>query len=181
LLDLAHGFHLAEPKDAFGRCFAATLGFADFADRHGHAIQLIHWQVTDDEDFCDHWAVLFKDTFVIDLTRVQVDGKSDLLHQVDTYPINYRRPRCYSPDVLLPNFRRLSKSRLAHLPFWFMWDCGVALARHDMCTAFRERKAGQFVVVAAEAAKFAGRSILIGLHYHLVRQPQSHIWHDTLK
>ncbi len=171
LLQLARGFHLADPKEAFGRCFAATLGFADFADQQGFAIQLIHWQVTGDQDFCDHWAVLFKETFVIDLTRVQVDGKSDLLHEINTYPANYRHPRCYSPELLLPDFRRLTQSRLGRLPFWFMWDCGFALARHDVRTALKSRKLGQFLVVTTEAVKFAWRSLLIGLHYHLVRQP----------
>jgi hypothetical protein len=180
LLQLADGFHIPDPREAYGRCFAATLGLADLADQHGYALQLIRWQVLGDPDFCDHWAVLFKEKIVIDLTRVQVDGKTEVTHGLGTYPANYCRPRCYSPDVLLPNFRRLTDSRLARLPFWFMWDCGVALARHDMRTALKSRKLWQFAIVIAEAVKFSWRSLLIGLNYHLVRQPQSRIWHDTV-
>ncbi|HEY8024067.1 MAG TPA: hypothetical protein VIF60_05840 [Burkholderiaceae bacterium] len=181
LLELGKRFHIADPKEAFGRCFAATLEFAACADGHGYETQLIRWQVAHDPDFCDHWAILFHESTVLDLTRVQVDGNPDLVHKLDTYPANYHHPRRYPSAILLQNFQRLTESRLGRLPFWFMWDCGVAMVCYDIRSAIKARHFGEFVQSLVGAARFAWRSTWIGLHYHLVREPQSSLDPNTIQ
>ena len=174
LLHVALQFHFTDSREAHGRCFAATLELAALAERKNIHLELVRWQVQDDHDFCDHWAVVYGRNTVIDLTRVQVDGDAGLVHSISSYPVNYRHPRFYPSEILLPQFRHLGELQLARLPLWFMWECGMALTRHDVVTAFRARRWGGLLLSLADTVKFAFRSLFIALRYHLIPELHCH-------
>jgi hypothetical protein len=174
LLQMAMRFHFDEAREAHGRCFAATLELAALAERKNITVELVRWQVQEDHDFCDHWAVVYGRNTVIDLTRVQVDGNAGLVHSIASYPANYCRPRFYPSEVLLPQFRRLGELQLNRLPLWFMWESGLALTRHDIATAFKARRWGGLLLSLADTLKFGLRSLFIALRYHLILDVHCH-------
>lgn len=69
----------ARPEVA-GRCLAASLAFCRAARRHGVETRLVVWSVAGDREFLDHWAVMLANGLIVDLTRAQVDGRSDIVH-----------------------------------------------------------------------------------------------------
>ena len=175
LLQLARKFHLSEHRDAVGRCYAAALALAQAASEQGMAVDLVRWQVKGDRDFCDHWVVGCGDGMVIDLTRVQVDGKTGLLHSISSYPENYRDMRRYGASLLLPLFEQLRVGEQDRMPFTFMWRSGMALVRHDVKTAYHARQWRRFCRGIDEAAIFALRIALGALQQQWIVQPQNRI------
>jgi len=175
LLQLARKFHLSEYRDAVGRCFAAALGLAQAAHEQGIAVHLVRWQVTDDRDFCDHWVVACGDGMVIDLTRVQVDGKTGLLHPISSYPENYCDMRRYCASLLLPLFEQLRVGDQDRMPFAFMWRSGMALVRHDVKTAYQARQWRRLCRGINEMGIFALRIVLGALQQQWIVQPQNRI------
>ena len=172
LLHLAKNFHLTSYREAVGCCFAAALGLAQAARAQGIAVELLRWQVDGDRDFCDHWGVACGDDMVIDLTRVQVDGNTALLHPVSAYPRHYRNLRRYPARLLFPSFERLCNHKQERMPFAFMWQSGLALARHDMksaCSACQWRRLGRS---AWELAVFALRMLVGTLQQQCIGHPQ---------
>lgn len=172
LLQLARRFHLTAHGEAVGRCFAAALGLAQAAREHGIAVELVRWQVAGDRDFCDHWVVACGDGMVIDLTRVQVDGNTGLLHPVSSYPANYRNLRRYAACLLLPLFEQVRNNEQDRMPFAFMWQSGLALVRHDVKSAYRARQWRRFCRSLDEMAIFAARMVLGTLQQQWIGHPQ---------
>lgn len=96
LLSYAYTIHAASLADAQGRCLGAALDLAAFAHQLGFAPRLVMWRVQGDPAYRDHWAIAVQPDVVIDATRVQVDGSTDVLHTVTSYPANYAPPRWYA-------------------------------------------------------------------------------------
>ena len=173
LLQIAKPFHVTTYREAFGRCFAATLGIADSARRHGIKVELVRWQVVGDRDFCDHWVVACDDGTVIDPTRVQVDGRTDLLQPIAGYPRQFRNLRRYPAELLLPLYAQLADAQEPHIPLRFMWRIGIALVRHDMRRARQAGEWRQWMRGMAELARVAWRTTLGALQHQWIRPPQN--------
>ncbi|MGZ5817940.1 MAG: hypothetical protein ACXWJD_04255 [Burkholderiaceae bacterium] len=62
-------------------------------------VKLVHWKVEKDPCFCEHWAISISEEEVIDLTRVQVDGSTEVLHLSANYPTNYKNKKEYPLSV----------------------------------------------------------------------------------
>jgi len=173
LLQVARPFHLTTRQEAFGRCFAAALGIADSAYRRGIEVELVRWQVIGDRDFCDHWVLACGENTVIDPTRVQVDGKTDLLQTMTSYPRHYRNPRRYPAELLLPIFAELAGAEAQYIPLRFMWGSGIALVRHDMRRAWQARQWRMWLRGVREMAHVAWRTTLGALQHQWIGQPQN--------
>ncbi len=166
-------FHLTTPQEAFGRCFAAALGIADSAYHHGIKVELVRWQVVGDRDFCDHWALVCGEGTVIDPTRVQVDGKTDLVQPMASYPRHYRNPRRYPAELLLPMFAQLAVEEEQRIPLRFMWGSGIALVRHDMRRAWQARQWRAWSSGIGQMAHVAWRTTLGALQHQWILPPQN--------
>lgn len=110
MLSLAEEFarenpSLSDRQGASGRCLWSSLQFAVRAQEAGINVDLIRWQVREDE-YCDHWAIVTDKKSVIDLTHAQVDGRSGLVWRVREYPRNYLSPRRYPAVLLLTEYSR---------------------------------------------------------------------------
>jgi len=171
LLQAARRFHLTHYGDAFGRCFAHVLGVAQAAKRQGLAVELVRWDIIGDRDFYDHWAVSCGEDVVIDPTHVQVDGDSGLLQAVTSYPAHFKNLRRYPAALLLPLFDALDVGRCDHMPFRFMWQSGLALLRHDMRRACRERQWRKLMQGADQVLRFSCRMALGALQHNWIRLP----------
>jgi hypothetical protein len=92
-------------EDAAGMCFLTTMEFV-FASMIASSIelQLVRWEVVDDPDFCEHWAIALSGDEVIDLTRAQVDGNLKVLHRINSYPCGYQQMKRYPVRTILHDF-----------------------------------------------------------------------------
>ena len=102
VIRLAKALRAGHPQEASGRCLFLSLEMAKAALARGMDLDLVVWSVVGDPQFLDHWAVAISDTKVIDLTRVQVDGKTGLLYDIGAYPGNFVRRRHYPASLLTP-------------------------------------------------------------------------------
>jgi hypothetical protein len=121
--------------DATGRCLALSLDFCRVARRQGVPAELVVWSVLRDTHFRDHWAVLVGPGLVVDLTRVQVDGSREIVHALDSYPSNYRRPRTYPAALLLPPCEVLPGTAPGALPLSVHRVMRRLMLQHDLAKA----------------------------------------------
>jgi len=95
----------------------------------------VRWQVRNDLEYQEHWAVATEGGRVLDLTAAQVDGDPRPSRRMDEYPANYARPRLYPASVVLdamardglaPDHRYLRRQ---------LWGLHLQLFRHDAAQA----------------------------------------------
>lgn len=140
LIRKARRLRITKLADARGRCFALSLEVAALASRLGLDLQLIVWRVVGDPDFVEHWAVALDGSRVIDPTRVQVDGLTDLVCPIRSYPKNYVRPRVY-PSALLLRGCDVSRSDTDGRFFAeFLWAARWRLFGYDVRRHFRLKR-----------------------------------------
>ena len=134
LLKFARSQTFNHVRDAKGMCFYSSLKFALDAQQRGETVQLVRWELVDDDDFCDHWAVYWTEDRVIDLSYRQFSPHSSaLVHKIEDYPSNCLRPRVYPAHLLLGRFARLEDlGGGRRLPVSFMIASGWALFKHDL-------------------------------------------------
>lgn len=101
LLRVAKRLRAKSVKDAQGRCLHAAVRLAIEANSRGlRTASLLVWDLKGDADYRDHWAFGFESSTVIDVTRMQVDGRKGLVFHVGDYPASYGCPRSYPIHVL---------------------------------------------------------------------------------
>ena len=102
VLNLARRMRAPDRESALGRCLVLSLQLAEAAQvAQCTDLQLVRWRVLDDDQFRDHWAVWLDPETVVDLTRIQVDGRCQVLGPASGYPPNYVEPRRYPARLLL--------------------------------------------------------------------------------
>jgi hypothetical protein len=139
LTSLAKKLRRLNSDEVDGQCFGASLQYALLARKMGVELDLANWTVVHDASYCEHWAVFYGATTVVDLTRVQIDGKKDLIYKVTDYPSNFVDLRRYPSSLLLQQYELLDAGRSLKFPSNFMWQSRVALFRHDLSTALKLR------------------------------------------
>jgi hypothetical protein len=60
--------------------------------------------VRGDPDFLEHWAVVLCKDQVVDLTRLQVDGRGGVVFALHDYPSNFVRRRVYPAHLFSPAY-----------------------------------------------------------------------------
>ena len=100
LLRAADRFAVRSVEKAGGTCLSSSIEFIHSLEEPTK-LHLVRWKVRGDSDFCEHWAVGISKHEVIDITRVQVDGKTHVLHTIDSYPSNYSQLKRYPVSVVL--------------------------------------------------------------------------------
>ena len=110
LLAYAEDLRIDNRVDAQGRCLAASLELAAFAYSLGFESRLVMWRVVDDPQYHDHWAVAVQPELVLDSTHVQVDGTTDVLQILRSYPSNYMPPRMYLFSEVVPSVWHTTRS-----------------------------------------------------------------------
>lgn len=153
ILALARSLHATQVADAEGRCLALSLELAANArDQLGLDLQLVKWRVQGDPKYLDHWAVMLSDSEVLDLTRVQVDGRTSLLAPLDGYPMNYVERRHYRASVVLGGTPRPPAASHGRIHPRLLWSCAHRMMKHDLRKAWQDR---------------CGRSTVAALRYGL--------------
>lgn len=166
ILQLGRRHQIRRRSDAAGRCLVASLEFVRLVrQRFGVELDLVRWDVVDDPEFVDHWAVSLGASRVIDLTRVQVDGDRRIQSDIDDYPPNLRAPTVYPSAPLLGLYRRIGPTAGDRLPGRFMLSCAVKLFAHDLARAWRGRSAHLLL----RALRQFHRQLSLLLHGTLVR------------
>lgn len=108
----------------------------------------------DDTFYVDHWAVRLDSHHVIDPTRVQVDGKRQLVSLVDHYPDNYADRRSYPATLHLVGAAAALETTDRRLPSFFRWGCGIRCFRHDAGKAIRSHAWRSTATSVVELARF---------------------------
>ncbi|MDP9045365.1 MAG: hypothetical protein M3O01_11235 [Pseudomonadota bacterium] len=139
VLAVARRLAVTDPAEAAGRCLALSLEMANAARTSGLEVNLVVWRVLGDT-FADHWAVAIAGSWVIDLTRVQVDGRAGVLHRIDNYPVNYRCRALYPATLWAPVAAAVPRTRQG-LDGHFAWAIRRRMFRHDLRRAARQRDA----------------------------------------
>jgi hypothetical protein len=136
VLALARPLRAASRAEASGRCLVLSLQLAEqVRAASGKDVELVRWRVLDDPHFRDHWAVWLDEQTVVDPTRVQVDGLTDLAFAADSYPANYVDIHRYPAAMLLADFDAV----LHDAPGDVMpRRCLQAFARHILLHDLRE-------------------------------------------
>ncbi len=132
MLQAATALRAQTVEQAFGRCLELSLNLARAAAASGIEVELVLWSVTGDPHFLDHWAVRLDGHHVIDPTRVQVDGRTALLHAACDYPPNYVRMRRYPASLLLPLYANRPTGGNGKLSQSFLWALRWRLFRYDI-------------------------------------------------
>ena len=144
LVDAANSVAIRSAGEAGGKCFVSTMEFALACSlAKAPDLQLVRWTVKGDPDFCEHWSLAISDKEVIDLTRVQVDGNTAVLHHIDSYPHNYRQMTRYPASAVLTahpftwhGTDECARKRAALAVRWAMF-------RHDLRTLPTMRAVGR--------------------------------------
>jgi hypothetical protein len=121
---------------------------------------LVVWSVVRDAHFRDHWAVLVGPGLVIDLTRVQVDGSREIVHAMDSYPSNYRRPRTYPAALLLPTCELRPGAVSGPLPLGVHQVMRRLMLQHDLAHA---RSLGDLWRVGHSAMSWMKSALVCGV------------------
>ena len=102
LISAANSVRICSVEEAIEMCFLSTMEFV-IACAIVNSIELpvIKWEVTDNPDFHEHWAIAVSMEEVIDITRTKVDGSTNVLNRLDSYPRNYRKMKFYPSSILL--------------------------------------------------------------------------------
>jgi hypothetical protein len=156
LLKLARPLRANTREDAAGRCFALSLEAALRArDSLAADLWLLRWQVRNDPDYVEHWAVGIGPSHALDLTHMQVNGKPDLLVPVSSYPANFLPCRSYPAAPLLALYQRLGSTRGDRLTSRFLLACAMHIFGHDMRLAWRLRSARCAVGALGQIFRFS--------------------------
>ncbi len=157
LLKLARPLRAMTSEDAAGRCLALSLDIALLARaRLKVDLELVRWQVRDDPDYIEHWAVALGDGEVLDPTRAQVDGQTTLTSALGSYPANFVAQRQYPASLLLDLYQPCTDGPPAErLPARVLVACALRICRHDLRLAWRQRSARFAVRTLLQAWTFA--------------------------
>ncbi len=140
LLALARPRALKTPQQASGHCLRTALEFVRLAHQKGHSgLQLVRWRLRGDPNHLDHWAVWVDTDLVIDLTAVQVDGRSRLAGPARDYPDNYTNRRCYPAALLLEGLNWAADGSLRPLSHSMLIGMAARLFKHDCKSALQQR------------------------------------------
>jgi hypothetical protein len=170
LMRAANALRARNLADASGRCLALALDFSRIARCQGVAAELVVWSVRHDRQFRDHWAVSLGSGLVIDLTRVQVDGSCEMLHGLDSYPPNYRRPRSYPAALLLPPCEAPQGSPSGPLALGVHQTLRRLMLLHDLAQARSLSDAWRVGHSALSWARSAVVCAVLGLEQRLVQR-----------
>lgn len=174
LASLTGPLKITRPDEAAGRCLSVSLAFALAAlQRHGVNAELVKWRVVGDPCYTDHWAVKLNDRAVIDLTRVQVDGTSQAVCAIDSYPANFKDCRAYPASLLLNAYVAVPLQGESRLSNQFAWYCGTRLLQFDLAGSWRARDAGTALATLRGFCKFLLQFSTHGLISLLERRAQT--------
>jgi hypothetical protein len=154
LIRVARELRADSARDTFGRCLALSIELACAAREQKIAVNLVVWSVARDKHFFDHWAVAVDDTMVIDLTRVQIDGRTGLTYEIDDYPPNFMRPRLYPADLIVDDYLRCRSAGIDRLAPAFLWRLRWRMLKHDVANAMMFRSVVRVAHSAVSLAKF---------------------------
>lgn len=141
-------------EEASGRCLYLSLEMAKVAQARRLEVDLVVWSVAGDPNFLDHWAVAISPNQVIDLTRVQVDGLTGLLYDIDDYPANFLRRRRYPASALLPALAGQGQASEGQFDAGFVWRVRWLMFRHDLRRSRLLRRAAIGWTSSLSLAKF---------------------------
>jgi hypothetical protein len=133
LVEAANHIAIRNMEDAMGKCFLSSVEFAIAFSKYAE-LRLIRWEVKDDVHYCEHWAVGISDSEVIDLTRVQVDGNTEVLHQISSYPANYTQMKQYPVSVVLQPGRASKDQPDTMRPKWAPIKMRWTMLRYDLAS-----------------------------------------------
>ena len=129
LLRLAATKAIRSPNQAHGQCLMMSLELAHAA-RDIKGLSLLRWRVKKDPDFHEHWALRLSGEDAIDPTRIQVDGKRDVVKSIASYPATYFLVGEYPLEIFLTNSD--AQLGLRHKnPVSMRWS----MHRHDVAVA----------------------------------------------
>jgi hypothetical protein len=134
LTRIAHSLRARTRAQAQGRCMTTALAFCHAALQENVAAEVVVWAVKGDPDFLDHWAVLLGHHRVVDLTRMQVDGRTDLSYTLEDYPANFARRRVYPAQIFMPIFEahlRDADKQSTHFSFAQLSKLRWLMLKHD--------------------------------------------------
>jgi hypothetical protein len=142
LLALARPMRACTLEAAHGRCLVLSLYLAERAQATlGVELELVRWRVRGDPHFRDHWAVWVNEQTVIDLTRVQVDGQTQLAGPAGAYPQNYVDMRRYPARLLLIDLHSEVHARPSGvLPCMHLRGFARRILMHDLRVAWAQRR-----------------------------------------
>jgi hypothetical protein len=157
LARIAQALRARTAAQAKGHCFSSSMEFCLAARNENVNAELVVWSVKGDPDFLEHWAVKLSKDQIVDLTRMQVDGRSGVHFALDDYPANFVRRRIYPAHLFLPAYeaqlaqeegprRQLSLAQLLH------WRWQMLL--HD-CRAGQDLQIRRVAHAAASCLKLA--------------------------
>ena len=167
-------------EDAFGRCLSLSLELGVVALQERPDVQLVVWHVTNDCNFLDHWALLVGEREVIDVTRVQVDGRTDLLHDIADYPVNFRTPSRYPAAPLVAQYIKCESHQGDRFSPGFIWKFRGLIFRHDVGQALRGMHLRQAARAVGAFCKFAWVYSLGRLLEHMQTRQRTLLGGDCL-
>jgi hypothetical protein len=157
LISLAERLQLTKADEAAGHCLSVSLDFALAAKQfYGEDSRLIKWSVAGDRNHVDHWAVLLDDERVLDMTHVQVDGRTTLVARIASYPANFHHARVYPAELLTGAYLESQEHGTGRFTNRFLWICGSRLFRHDMKAALAARDMARLQVALGQGVQFLG-------------------------
>ena len=134
LIQQANRVAVRNAEKAKGKCFLTSakfaVAFSEFVD-----LRLIRWEVTEDADYCEHWCIGISDTEVLDLTRVQVDGTTDVLQHINDYPTNYKQVRQYPLSAIFSKRHFSGESLIGAAVNISPIGMRLAMLRYDLANA----------------------------------------------
>lgn len=118
-------------RQAEGACLARTMYLVEtLPDSLRSQVQLVTWTVCGDPNYRDHWALVWQGAKVLDLTRLQVDGRLGVCFDLDDYPPNFQDRRLY-PLSVVP-LLNLSQIHTRRLPMRFVLDLRFRMLQVDL-------------------------------------------------
>ncbi len=135
LLKFARKCRFSSVQESQGVCFHAALQLAARARELGleDQVRFLHWRVRNDANFREHWALSFRKMHVLDVTAVQVDGHSNPLRKMDSYPPHFGTPRDYPLSLILrQTASTLQVAAGARIPVALIWRVQRSMIAYDL-------------------------------------------------
>ncbi|MET3109403.1 hypothetical protein AAKU58_004255 [Oxalobacteraceae bacterium GrIS 1.18] len=134
LIKAARRLRATSVKEASGTCLTASLEFCLIAKEHDFPVELVMWHVSNDRDFCDHWAVRINQPEVVDLTYIQVSNKasSEVVFELTDYPVNYSTPRFYKTAPLLDEYSFFRNASSGKMPSTLIKNIRSLMLKQDL-------------------------------------------------
>ena len=142
VLALARPLRATSLAVATGRCLVLSLQLAEHAQASlGIDLELVRWRVVGDPQFRDHWAVWLDDQTVVDPTRVQIDGRTQLAGPASAYPNNFIGLRRYPASLLLQDLQGATHTCPSGVfPCRHLRGFARRILRHDLQRAWSQRQ-----------------------------------------